>query len=375
MPDAILFLSPYQSVYHASYLLSAFAALKRYGWRLSIRLEPSAGSSVARLSINGTLYGIDLHDSDTRYCASSLARCDFYAKRSYNAAKAPAAHRAKIIPFGLNYACRSLHSTLFLARLLAVHPKALRTMHFGPYVHLPTPEEIEWPSHSPSDPLILFQTRVWPDDGLGEGDTLENINGARVTLIRELRKAFGKRFEGGLVPDEVARKRYPDLVATLPHRRRAYAALSRRFMIAIYSRGLHGSHAFKLAEYLASSKCIVGEPLGGTLQYPLETGRNYIPFRAVDDCLAACDALLSNPAKANEMRRANWEYYQRYIRYDRRIELLANTHQEEPRPRPAHDGAGNSLGKKETELDFPYARQCESSNGPARARTTLHDQT
>ena len=325
MPDAVLFLSPDSSIYHASYLLSAFTAMGKAGRQISIRLDPSVDCAVPRLWIHGLLYAIDLHDSDARYSSSSLADCDVYAKRSYNLAKVPVVHRAKVIPFGLNYACRSLHSTLFLARVLAVHPNALLTMHFGPYIHLASPEEIEWSADSPSDPLILFQTRVWPEDGLGAGDTLESVNGVRANLIRELRRAFGNRFEGGLVPDEIALKFYPDLVATLPHRRRQYVAASRRFMIAIYSRGLHGSHAFKLAEYIASSKCIVGEPLGGTLPYPLEEGRNYITFHGVDDCLAACDALLSDPAKAIEMRRANWEYYQRYIRYDRRIDLLTST--------------------------------------------------
>jgi len=325
MRDAVLLLSPNQSIYHASYVLSAFAALRKAGRRIGICLDPSVDPAIPRLRIDGTLYALDLHDSDARYCSSSLAVCDIYAKRSYDAAKVPAVHHARVVPFGLNYACRSLRSTFSLARILAAHPTSALTMHFGPYIHLPAPEEFEWSADQPADPLILFQTRVWPEDGLGAGDTIENVNGVRVTLIRELRKAFGNRFHGGLVPDEIALKHYPDLVASLPHRRGRYIAASRRFMIAIYSRGLHGSHAFKLAEYIASSKCIVGEPLGGTLPYPLEEGLNYVTVRKVDECLAACEALLSDPTRANEMRRANWEYYQRYIRYDRKIELLASS--------------------------------------------------
>jgi len=321
---ATIYFSPRQDLYHASYLLSAFASLERNGTRIGIKFEPSVNPVVPQVRLDGILYAIDLHDSNGRYCLKSLAACDFYAKRSCYVPKIPPEFSHKVIPFGLNYGCRSNRSSFFLGRALAVHPGNLKSLVFGPYIHLPTPEQVEYPADRAAETTILFQTRVWPEDELGEGDTLEGVNGVRASLIRELRKAFGKRFQGGLIPTQFALKMFPDLVTASPHRRRDYAAFARKPAIAICSSGLHKSHPFKLAEYLASSKAIVGEPLVSQLPVPLDEGRNYISFQTVDACVAACEMLLSNPTRREEMRHASWNYYLENVRYDKRLQLLAS---------------------------------------------------
>ncbi len=85
-------------------------------------------------------------------------------------------------------------------------------------------------------------------------------------------------------------KSYPDLIATLPRMRRRYIAARRRFMIAIYSRGLNGSHVLKLAEYIASSKCIVGEPWGGPSLIHWRKGATTLHFTG---SMTVCSSSLS----------------------------------------------------------------------------------
>jgi hypothetical protein len=82
-------------------------------------------------------------------------------------------------------------------------------------------------------------------------------------------------------------------------------------LIGIYSRGLFGSVAFKLTEYLAASKCIVSEPIANRLDEPISHLKTYT---SADECLSACDFFLSNPREAQEARRASWEYYLRNVR-------------------------------------------------------------
>ena len=90
-------------------------------------------------------------------------------------------------------------------------------------------------------------------------------------------------------------------------------------MIGIYTRGLHHSLAFKLGEYLASSKCIVTEPLRNELPSPLVPGKNYLEFSTPQECMQRCEQLLDDHDLANQMRRNNWEYYQREVRPDRHV--------------------------------------------------------
>jgi hypothetical protein len=138
-------------------------------------------------------------------------------------------------------------------------------------------------------------------------------------MVGELKRAFGKRFIGGLIPNREA-SAYPDLLTSMPTRRRQYAACSRTPAIGIYTRGVHGSNAFKVAEYLAGSKCIVGESLAHELPQPL--GECHSVRETVEETVAECDALLSNPARLQSIRRASWEFYQSQLRYDRRLAVL-----------------------------------------------------
>ena len=134
-----------------------------------------------------------------------------------------------------------------------------------------------------------------------------HFNEERAALISLLRKTFGPRFRGGLVPTPFARQRYPDVLLEEAYRRPDFIGMVKTNLIGVCTRGLHHSLAFKVAEYLAASMCIVSDPMLNQLPEPLAAGEHYLQFSNLDQCLVQCDRLLSRPDEAREMRRRNYD--------------------------------------------------------------------
>jgi hypothetical protein len=255
----------------------------------------------------GLRIGIELSDHSDVFDEELLARSDLYFKRSYyepDLARIATGLRSKIMPLGLNYACRShivLLRTLGFFKIRPVsHHELYRTLvmpHYSVYEYAPD---------APCEASILFQARLWsPADAPGDAD----VNQKRVELLRALRRAFGRRVVGGLVPSPLACEQYPDLLTTFPCRQPAYIRAAKKPLIGIYFRGLFHSVAFKLPEYLAASKCIVSESIRNRLPEPLVHGKHLLNFTSHDECLAHCDRLLSSPLLARQLRESAWEYY------------------------------------------------------------------
>lgn len=326
MPIVELLFDLKQDFYNASCVWTGLDMLARAGViRLRLhRVDPSLSALTAdpltvcmrihgRPSAEPVLVAVDLRDQSDQFAVEAMKRCDAYLKRSFSrtALSALPGHLAlKVQPFGLNYPCRSWGSGARLfsvgLRMLTRGATGIRSWKY--HVTLPTVSAFEQDPSVLLEPTIVFQTRVWDphDTAPGECDT---INEGRVSIIRALRKAFGQRFRGGLVPTELARARYPREITTYPTRRNRYTAMSKRSLIGVYTVGLHRSTAFKLPEYLAASQCVVAEPLFTELPTPLMAGTHYIPFSSPDECVAACGRLLDDPGLADQMRRANHEYY------------------------------------------------------------------
>jgi hypothetical protein len=165
----------------------------------------------------------------------------------------------------------------------------------------------------PGDPVVIYQTRIWGKRSVGS-DNPEELNDGRIRLIEILRKELGHVFVGGLVPNDVALKYYPHLVVRNSYGRREYIQLAKPALIGIYTRGIHHSTAFKLGEYLSSSKCIVAEPLRNSLPEPFVAGVHYVPFVTPEECVDACVRLLEDRTAACAMRHENWKYYQDAVR-------------------------------------------------------------
>jgi len=263
----------------------------------------------AVLLYDGLKIAIELSDHSDLWDLQLLERCDVYAKRDINP-HLTTAHPHKIIPFGLNWACHSKRSAVaVLTAIAGTLPRASKSRFREIYRYLVTPH---WSffEHRPTDPVdqaILFQTRVWEENS-ASGD--ESVNEQRIELLRALKREFGSRVLGGVVPTPFARKVYPDLITDQPCRQPQYIRWAKKPLIGIYFRGLFGSVAFKMAEFLAASKCIVSEPIDNQLTAPLD---HIVLSRSIDEYLAACDRLLSDASLAQEQREASWNYYQTYV--------------------------------------------------------------
>jgi hypothetical protein len=326
-PTVALVFDLEQDDYHASALYAGLDGLARRGV-IRLRFRRCRGEADRHLVEDplavclevmaegqpGHLLAIDLHDQGDVFAPRALAACDVYLKRSFHrpdVERLPTELARKVLPFGLNYSCRSHGSTMRFLRVAG--PRlglgglaGLRRLrnHFAP----PLVEEFEQDPTTDLERAIILQTRVWEPHDAGPGEA-EAINEGRVALIRALRAAFGDRFQGGLVRTPLALARYPQEISPHPSRRRLYTAMSKRYLIGVYTRGLHESTAFKLPEYLAASQCVVAEPPRNELPVPLEAGKHFLPFRDPDECVAACRRLLADDDLVRAMRQANHEYY------------------------------------------------------------------
>jgi hypothetical protein len=298
-----------------SKVLDGLARLVRVRWKV---IE---GESEIAILLRVPMYGaeykiaIDVHDKNDRFEESYLARCDLYLKRSYVAAAVPARWSSKVVPFGINYGFRGRGVAAVVCRTgvmrIATDPVGFAVL-ARQYLLSPRAEDFERPPRAPATDAILFQTRVFPPGLAGLHDA-ERLNEERVVLLKRLQREFGNRFVGGLYPDAFARSRYPSLVTRFPSAPRDYIRWSRQFRIAIYTGGLFDSIAFKMAEYLASSKCIVSARFRNELPQPLEHGTHLLHFSSADECLSCCEALLRDERLALHLSQEAWRYYRSFV--------------------------------------------------------------
>ena len=332
-----------QNLYHASHLYAGLCDLMEQGLarvrfnvpRKAEKLYVSDSTTVCltvRRPDTGKDYllVVDLRDRSDLLTMPLVERADVYLKRSYyepDLLSLSPELKGKIIPFGLNYGCRTALSTRAVLNALA--PRLALELLRSPrktaqqlnprrsilYQYLTTALESEF-EQAPGEELeatVLFQTRVYEPEEIYPDDPVE-INEGRVRLVRELKRAFGPKFRGGLVPTAYAKEHYPDAVSEQPTRQSQYIAWGKRSLVGIYTRGLFHSLAFKLPEYLAASKCIVSEPLRNSLPTPLVAGEHYLEFRTPEKCVKQCARLLEDASQAKELRRAAWDYYQREVK-------------------------------------------------------------
>jgi len=362
MMNVTLFIDADHSLYHASYVITGLFSLLEKG-QISLAIKHPGrswrrtweGSGIVHLLIRDQhLQGavsltLDLHDMSNKFHLPSLTHSDVYLKRSYFG---PHLHefaqgaRAAIAPFGLNYACRlprSLPSVIRCA-LLSLLTKSTATplrlyipriaRNVAVYWSLLPPEAFTRALDSPKEEVVFFQTRLWETSDVSGEDSAEVVNEERATLVASLKRAFGKRFWGGLTPSQLASATYAPLLSPLDTDQRKYIAVQARALIGVYSRGLHFSNAWKLPEYLAASMCVVASPLRNTLPTPLRSGMDILTYVSPDECVAACDQILSDRSLQHRLRAAAAEYFQQHCEpavhmldcLNRAVALFRETH-------------------------------------------------
>jgi hypothetical protein len=326
MTHVDLFVGPQHDLVHTSLVLTGLCSLASRG-DISLAYR-HAGGAEAWLAGDPMVIVFDLHADKTIRVALDLRdgeglsqpiveRADVYFKRAFYPVECERVpqYRLKMLPFGFNYGCRSRRSTV---RLLASVGGAIALTgrsgidRLKQYLLTPGQDVFELTPGRPAEPLVAFQTRLWTPEEVAQGES-EPLNAERLATVRALKKAFGRRFVGGLVPTAFARQHYPEDLTPHSSKYADYLRIKKRCLVSVYTRGVEHSLAFKLGETFAASQCLVSVPLRYSLPVPIEIGRHYLEFEGVDACVAACERLLADPALAQLMRRANHEYYQREI--------------------------------------------------------------
>lgn len=185
-------------------------------------------------------------------------------------------------------------------------------------------QEFEVPPLLKRSEGILFMCRAWesgPDDSPSTRADIQALNEMRAACIRTARTEFRERFFGGFAVDAFSRREYGDclLPGTGESDRRRFIARVRDSAICIATTGLHGSIGWKMAEYVAASRAIVSEPLCYPLPGGFSAGRNFLEFTSLDDFIGAIQLLLEDIDMRQEMMRANWRYYWRWVRPDAQV--------------------------------------------------------
>lgn len=285
-----------------------------------------------------------------------LEVCDLYFKRSYRPIgydKFGAILSSKILPYGLNYVCvsrneKNIMRRVLLGLILSCPSKKLRQLReeilssvslvqstYGMQLLKSKlfrfVEDFEVAPDEPCDDRILLQTRVWNPQTYGPaGSGVHELNQLRADLVRGLREHFGSAFVGGLLDSPYARKQYPDCVTQHQTAPKSYLGLLKRCKIAISTVGLYNSTPWKLAEYLAASRCIVSEPLAYELPTPLRESENLSTFGTVAECIQACDRLLKDSKLAESMRRNNYAYYEKHVKPEALVSRCLNAARQMP---------------------------------------------
>ncbi len=336
MHEVTLYVDINHSLRHASHVYTGLFELAHQG-KVSLRVRypahdawqkaPPGGLCVhVELSRPGSRHPtpvcFDLADQSYRFYPQSLNSCAVYFKRSYFQPDVDGLSpevRSRVIPFGLNYPSSNFRSYPALVRAMAReavrmgrHPVQHRRRLWSlagkltHYLRLPRPAALECSPTAPKEEVVVFQPRLWEQSEL-IGECAETINEQRVAVVRALRRAFGSRFRGGLVPTSLAKRRYPDLVSEIHPR--SYVPTMRRSLIGVYTRGLHHSTASKLGEYLAASLCVVAEPIRNAAASPLQVGHHYLSYSDPDGCVEACARILEDSKLQESMRAATHQYY------------------------------------------------------------------
>ncbi len=326
----------YSFLQHNCLILSGFKELERER-KINLKIICSYGNErmdllpfpeIIEAEIDGLIVAFDMLDGygfDFEKVSSYLLNVDYYFKRSFsdnqNKRFSPYV-RNKIYPISLNW-----NVSFFLNPLEWKNTNYIKTL-MRKIVFRNDISYYEKRSKIKKN-TILFMCRLWDEKGTeiknSEDLALERkqINETRINIIRTLKRKYGSYFTGGVEDSEVSRELCPDLILSRKiTNRRNYMRIMRESAICIATTGLHQSIGWKFAEYVASGKAIVSEPLKYDVIGDLKSGENYLTFSTTKECINAVDKLLLNAELYDSMCKANQTYYYNYQRPDKQMEYV-----------------------------------------------------
>lgn len=355
MPRVTLLVDVEQSVYFNSYVFSGTLSLASRG-RIAVEVRhvdygredpsergrPYVELDVAWPSGRNTRVFIDMHDRADLFYPAGFERAGLYFKRSYAPEEVARAGvpANRIVPFGAmfnvaTFACKRLILRAWINRfgLTRLHALSLvrEAVEYPSYKSLITPPSVNRPNG------VLLRTRLWEESEVRGADTAAAVNEERIRWIRELKLGLGSRFVGGVLPTPVAERACPELIDRSAGGRSAYLKDLRNSAISIYTRGLHGSTAWKLPESMAAACAVVGEPLSHILPEPLEDGVHLVHASTPEACVEACHKLLDHQDSLLEIQSNGRSYFDAYMHPEARMaRVLARAADVAEQDGPAH---------------------------------------
>lgn len=327
---------------HTSQIFTGLAMLRKAGKiSLSFSKDPLLNKSAAiqRLEVNGRLLVFDLADGfavDLTHYAS----CDRYFKRMIASDMPNSLY--KLSPYGLNYPVYIAGDASILRAWISgdkrnlLHCVLRRSIALSKLINLNLAYSTSQVRHFEGRPAVnarprvIYFTRLW-DPSKVKDETLkaqrENMNDMRRSLVRALRDELKDQFIGGIYRTEFSAAFAPEetVADNKALHKAAYLKALRASDIGIADYGLEMSVGFKMAEYVAMSRAIVSTPVNTLLPGFFESGKNYLSYTTVDECLNHCIGLIRRPELILEMQRHNADYYQRYLKPDQLVWNCLNT--------------------------------------------------
>lgn len=268
---------------------------------------------------------------------SYLKDSDYYFKRSCNPQlNKMIKHHEKIYPLGLNYGVDAQPAESSIQKVLKIGLKAkcgyiMRNFKNSKCIRYFQNKEnsiidqqaIECIPKLNYDPTILFIARLWDPD-MAENPSMKSewdaINTVRIECVKMLRTEFKGSFKGGIVEDAFSSRKCKEIVLpSLATRRDNFINSMQKSDICIATTGLHNSIGWKFAEYVASSKAIVTEPLQCELPGNFDKNENFVEFINPTECVESVYRLIKNHKLRFKMMRANYYYYNNFVRPDNMI--------------------------------------------------------
>lgn len=259
------------------------------------------------------LFATDLYDASTSFSMYALEHCDFVFKRNYKTKdvnRLPMKFQNKIFRLGLTFRVYSKSKKLdykfFLGIIgsnLLINLKAdsqvftrLKNCFTKQVAHwnfVKTTRSIEEFENyeKATEPFILFQTRCF----LNENDQdLKQIHLDRYNIIHLLRNKFPNLYRGGLISSKIVEQYYSDALSNLKTDPKSYLDLVKKVKIAIYTRGIQDSPAWKMAEYLSQGKIVIAEKIRTELPIPLEHQKHVMFFESIEEIPLLCEQVLND---------------------------------------------------------------------------------
>ncbi len=335
MYEVCLYQAPYSP--HLTQVLAGLVSLEARGeLRIDVQPLPSAlddgesGNLLWMLLKHGAetrTICFDMLDGDT-LCEPLVRKADVYFKRAFCVEGHTRLdwQRELIRPYGLNFHCVADDIDRYdqLERMLFRRERNVSgsldqwRKRLLPWLGREAARESDFQCSAGSEAVegVVFLTRLWGRRSVPKysEEALHELNNSRVEVVSALKRAFGERFHGGLQDTPTAREVAPQLIYSGRTDRSSYLTLMQRYLIGVTTTGLHRSVGWKFAEYIAASRCIVSETLCHSQPNPPIEGEHFLGFDGAEECVAACDRLLSNSGEASQMRFANQMYFEKHLR-------------------------------------------------------------